>query len=144
MPLHILKLCVGCESIEDLESWIEENRLHHARLGRSYRQTHTTRMAPKRADEIAGQGSLYWVIKGRIAARQPIEAIEPFTDSDGISRCRLVLEPVVVPVRPRFCRPFQGWRYLEAKDAPADIEGGEAPADMPETMREDLRALGLL
>lgn len=144
MTLHILKLCVGCDSIDDLESWIEENRLHHARLGRSYRQTHTTRMVPKRIDEIAGKGSLYWVIKGRIAARQPILAIEPFTDADGISRCHIVLEPVVVPVRPRFCRPFQGWRYLAAKDAPADVESGDAPADMPETMREDLRALGLL
>ena len=95
-------------------------------------------------DEIVGEGSLYWVIKGRIAARQRIEAIEPFTDEDGISRCHIVLDPVVVPVQSRPCRPFQGWRYLAAKDAPADIANGEAPGDMPEAMREDLRSLGLL
>jgi hypothetical protein len=144
MSLHILKLCVGCESIADLESWIEETRLMHNRLGRPWRQTHTTRMVPKRADEIVGEGSLYWVIKGRIAARQRILAIEPFTDSEGISRCHLVLEPVVVPVRPRVCRPFQGWRYLGAKDAPPDVAGIDAPNEMPEAMREDLRVLGLL
>lgn len=144
MALNILKLCVGCESIPDLESWIEENRLLHQRLGRPYRQTHTTRMVPKRIDEIVDGGSLYWVIKGRIAARQRIEAIEPFTGEDGVSRCHLVLEPVVVPVQLRPCRPFQGWRYLAAKDAPRDIASGNSPADMPEAMREDLRALGLL
>jgi hypothetical protein len=144
MALHILKLCVGCDSIADLESWIEETQLLHRRLGRPYRQTHTTRMVPKRMDEIAGQGSLYWVIKGRIAARQRITAIEPFTDEDGVSRCHLVLDPVVVPVRPRPCRPFQGWRYLAGKDAPGDINGLDAPGDMPDQMREDLRALGLL
>lgn len=144
MTLNILKLCVGCESIQDLESWIEETRLLHKRLGRPYRQTHTTRMVPKRIDEIVGEGSLYWVIKGRIAARQRIEAIEPFTGEDGVSRCHLVLEPVVVPVQLRPCRPFQGWRYLPAKDAPRDIAAGDGPADMPEAMREDLRALGLL
>ena len=138
MPLHILKLCVGVETIADLESWIEENRLHFARMGRSWRQTHTTRMVPKRIDEI------YWVIKGRIAARQRIEAIEPFTDGDGIGRCHLVLEPVVVPVRGRPCRPFQGWRYLNANDAPLDAGADEGQHELPEPMREELRALGLM
>lgn len=144
MALNILKLCVGCESIQDLESWIEETRLLHKRLGRPYRQTHTTRMVPKRMGEIAGEGSLYWVIKGRIAARQRIDAIEPFTDEGGISRCHLVLDPVVVPVRPRPCRPFQGWRYLAATDAPSDLADAAGQDDMPEDMREDLRVLGLL
>lgn len=144
MPLHILKLCVGCESIADLEGWIEETRLLHHRLGRPYRQIHTTRMVPKRMDEIAGEGSLYWVIKGRIAARQRIEAIEPFTDSAGISRCHLVLEPVVVPVQQRPCRPFQGWRYLAHPDVPRDIGAAEAPGELPEAMRAELAALGLL
>ncbi len=144
MALHILKLCVGAESIPDLESWIEETRLLHRRLGRPYRQTHTTRMVPKRMGEIAGQGSLYWVIKGRIAARQLITDIEPFTGEDGVSRCHLVLDPVVIPVYLRPCRPFQGWRYLAAKDAPPDITDSDGPEDMPEAMREDLRTLGLL
>ena len=145
MALHLLKLCVGCDSIRDLEDWIEENRLHHHRLGRPYEQTHTTRMVPKRAGDVIGRGSLYWVIKGQIACRQTLLAIRPFTDGDGIGRCHLVLESVVTPVEPRPCRPFQGWRYLEARDAPRDL--GAASGDlaaMPEAMRRELADLGLL
>lgn len=146
MTLHLLKLCVGAESISDLESWIEETRSHMQRLGRVYEQAHTTRMVPKRAPEILSGGSLYWVIKGQIAARQKIEDIRPFTDAQGIGRCHLVLEPQVVPVEPRPCRPFQGWRYLEAKAAPQDLsrEAAAGIADMPETMRRELAELGLL
>src|SRR5436305_866540 len=128
MPLHLLKLCVGCDSIADLEDWIEENRLHHARLGRDYEQGHVTRMAPKRADALLEAGSLYWVIRGQIACRQRLLDIRPFTDREGIGRCRLVLEPVPLAVTPRPCRPFQGWRYLEHKDAPADL--GRHGADL--------------
>jgi hypothetical protein len=102
-------------------------------------------MLPKRHDEIVGQGSLYWVIKGWLSARQRIEAIEPFTDTDGISRCHIVLDPVVVPVRARPVRPFQGWRYLTEKDAPADLaQSAAAIAEMPEDMQRELRQLGLL
>jgi hypothetical protein len=145
MPLHLLKLCVGCDSIRELEDWIEENRLHHRRLGRPYEQTHTTRMVPKRAAEVAGAGSLYWVIKGQISCRQRLLAIRPFTDGDGIGRCHLVLEPVVMAVEPRPCRPFQGWRYFEATVAPGDLApGGGDLGAMPETLRRELVELGLL
>jgi hypothetical protein len=145
MALHLIKLCVGCDSITDLEEWIEENRAHHQRLGRAYEQTHTTRMVPKRAEELLDGGSLYWVIKGQVAARQTLLDVRPFTDADGIGRCRLVLEPKVVPVEPRPYRPFQGWRYLVAKDAPRDIDGkGGDLAKMPEDMRRELAELGLL
>lgn len=146
MALHLLKLCVGADSIQDLQDWIEENRLHHTRLGRPYEQTHTTRMVPKRAGEIAGVGSLYWVIKGQLACRQPILAIRPFRDAGGIGRCHLVLEPVITPVEPRPFRPFQGWRYLETRDAPPDLAGDTAGdlASMPETLRRELVDLGLL
>lgn len=145
MPLHLLKLCVGCDSIRDLEDWIEENRAHHRRLGRAYEQTHTTRMVPKRAPEILAGGSLYWVVKGLVACRQRILAVRPTTDGDGIRRCRLVLDAEVVPVTPRPCRPFQGWRYLEARDAPGDLarSGGEV-ASMPEPLRRELAELGLI
>ncbi len=145
MPLHLLKLCVGCESIRELEDWIEEMRSHAHRLGRVYEQRHTTRMVPKRMAEIAGQGSLYWVIKGQIACRQCILDIRPFTDEGGIGRCHLMLEPIVHPVGPRPMRPFQGWRYLDAKDAPPDIAGrGDDVTVMPETLRRELSQLGLL
>jgi hypothetical protein len=145
MTLHLIKLCVGCDSIQDLEEWIEENRAHHQRLNRPYEQTHTTRMVPKRADRLVAGGSLYWVIKGQIACRQRLLEIRPFTDSGGIGRCHLVLEPVVVAVQPRPYRPFQGWRYVEAKDAPGDL--GDAVGDllrMPENLRRELAELGLL
>lgn len=145
MPAHLLKLCVGCDSIRDLEDWIEENRAHHRRLGRAYQQTHTTRMMPKRAADLVAGGSLFWVIKRQVACRQRLLAIEPFTDTDGIGRCRLVLDMAVVPVQPRPFRPFQGWRYLEACDAPGDLRhAGGAVAAMPEPMRRELAELGLL
>ena len=145
MPLHLIKLCVGCDSITDLEEWIEENRAHHRRLGRDYEQTHTTRMVPKRMEELLAGGSLFWVIRGQVAARQRLLDVRPFTDADGIGRCRLVLEQNVVAVEPRPYRPFQGWRYLTTKDAPRDIDlnAGDL-AVMPEDMRRQLAELGLL
>ncbi len=145
MALHLIKLCVGCDSITDLEEWIEENRAHHRRLGRDYEQTHTTRMVPKRCQALLDGGSLYWVIKGQVACRQRLICVRPFTDGDGIGRCHLVLEPVVVAVEPRPCRPFQGWRYLADADAPGDLAhaGGDVSA-MPEGLRRELADLGLL
>ena len=142
MPLHLLKLGVGCESIRDLEEWIEERRLAHAGLA-PYEQVHTTRQVPKRAAELVDGGSLYWVVKGHIACRQRLLAVRPFTDADGIGRCRLLLEPTVRPVESRPCRPFQGWRYLPEKGAPRDLSptGG---AEMPEALRRELAELGLL
>ena len=145
MTLHLVKLCVGCDSIQDLEEWIEENQALHRRLKRPYEQTHTTRMVPKRAEDILDGGSLYWVIRGQMACRQNLIAIRPFTDADGIGRCHLVLGPTVVPVEPRPYRPFQGWRYLEAKDAPRDL--GQASGEvgqMPESLRRELAELGLI
>src|SRR5690349_10287947 len=124
MALHLLKLCVGCESISDLEGWIDESMALFRRLGRPEEQVHTTRMIPKRTDELLEGGSLFWVIKGQLACRQELVAIRPFTDGEGIQRCHLVLRPTVIPVDPRPCRPFQGWRYLTTKDAPSDLGRG--------------------
>ena len=145
MALHLIKLCVGADSIKDLEDWIELKLKQMKKDGRKPEQYHTTRMLPKRMDEILDGGSLYWVIKGQIAARQKMRDIRPFTDPDGISRCHLVVKPKVVPVMPRPCRPFQGWRYLEEKSAPRDLKKvGKFSKDMPETMRRELAELGLL
>jgi hypothetical protein len=147
MALHILKLAVGCDTIKDLTDWISETQALFRRLGRPYEQLHTTRMVPKRLGELtaASGSSLYWVIKGRIMCRQPLLEIRPFKDESGIGRCHLVLDPTVMPVSPRPMRPFQGWRYLEGKDAPPDLgSGSETAAIMPETMRRELAELGLL
>ncbi len=145
MGLHLLKLCVGAESIQDLEDWIAQRRDEAGSRGEPFEQRHTTRMVPKRALEIAGAGSLFWVIRGHVACRQPILAIRPFVDGDGIGRCHLVLEPTVIPVEGRPCRPFQGWRYLDAAAAPTDLARAEGDvALMPEALRRELRGLGLL
>lgn len=145
MTLHLLKLCVGCDSIRELQAWVEENRARHERLGSVYERTHTTRMVPKRLDALVAGGSLYWVIKGQIACRQRLTAVRPFTDPDGIGRCHLVLEPTIAAVQPRPCRPFQGWRYLEPQDAPLDLDPSFGDvAVMPEILRRELASLGLL
>jgi hypothetical protein len=144
MALHLLKLCVGCDSIGDLEAWIRE-KLKTRRKEGAREHVHTTRMMPKRSVELLAGGSLYWVIRGEISCRQRLLAIRALVDRDGVRRCGLVLEPSVAPVEPRACRAFQGWRYLAAKDAPRDLDRAAPGArDMPETMRRELRELGLL
>ena len=145
MSLHLIKLCVGCDSVADLEDWIKLKLKEKKRRGQKAEHIHTTRMVPKRAAELRDGGSLYWVIRGQIACRQRLLAIRPFTDAQGIGRCHLVLEQTVTPVEPRPFRPFQGWRYLEPRDAPGDL--GRASGDlaaMPEDMRRTLAELGLL
>ena len=139
----MLKLCVGAESIADLNRYMDERRAAHKRLGLAYEALHTTRMVPKRIDELLDGGSLYWVIKGHIMARQRLTAIRPFKADDGITRCDLVMDAEVVPVQPRPCRPFQGWRYLKSEEAPLDL-GASASVEMPEELRRELAALGLL
>ena len=145
MPLHLLKLCVGAESIGDLEGWIDERMALRRARSEPLEQLHTTRMVPKKVEEILAGGSLYWVIKGQIAARQRLTDIRPFKDADGIGRCHLVLEPLVVPVAPRPFRPFQGWRYLLDTEAPRDLSGEDSDfGEMPEALRRELAGLGLL
>ena len=145
MPLHLVKLCVGADSIADLEGWIA-GRLAAARARKLEPvHAHVTRMAPRRAGELLDGGSLFWVIKGQIAARQTLLGVTPFVDADGVGRCRLTLEPIVAPVVPVPRRPFQGWRYLEHADAPPDLSGiRDDRAVMPEPLRRELRGLGLL
>ena len=119
MSLHLIKLCVGCDSVADLEDWIREKLKEKKRRRQKPEHIHTTRMVPKRGEELIDGGSLYWVVRGQIACRERILDIRPFTDKDGVGRCRIVLDGKVVLVEPRPRAAFQGWRYLEAKDAPA-------------------------
>jgi len=146
MPLHLIKLAVGCDSVRELREWVAERMATAKKKGLPQRHIHITRMTPKREEEILAGGSLYWVIRGEIAAREKIVAIEPFRDKDGIGRCRIVMQPKVIAVSPRPMRPFQGWRYLNADAAPPDLGKAAAKgvAAMPEPMRRELRDLGLL
>jgi hypothetical protein len=137
LTLHLLKLCVGVGEISELADWQKRRRREKKRV------YHVTRMMPRRAAEVLDGGSIYWVIRGLILVRQRIIAIEPFVDEDEIERCKLVFDPLLVAVEPRPRRAFQGWRYFEADDAPADIPGA-AGAAMPAKLRAELAALGLL
>ena len=138
MPLHLVKLCVGVTEISEQVEWQQR------RLEQENRVYHVTRMVPRRRDEVLDGGSLYWVIRGKIAVRQRITEIEPFIDIDGIRRCRLIFDPQLVMVRPAPRRAFQGWRYLTEEDAPPDLEGTGAAAVPSGEMRSELIELGLI
>jgi hypothetical protein len=145
MSLNLIKLSVGCDSVAELSSWIKQRLKQKKARKEKPEHIHTTRMVPKRADELLDGGSLYWVIRGQIMCRQDLVAIRPFVDKDGVGRCRLVLRSKVIPVEPRPFRAFQGWRYLDSKDAPRDLDRAAPGArNMPEQMRRELRELGLL
>ena len=138
MTLHLVKLCVGVSEVQEQVDWQKQ------RLRENGRVYHVTRMMPRRRDEILDGGSLYWVIRAMISVRQQITAIEPFTDQDGINRCRLVFDPELVLVRPVPRRAFQGWRYLPSEDAPPDLGRHGEASKLPAKMRHELAELGLL
>lgn len=139
MTLHLLKLCVGAGSISDLVDWIALCKSRDPGV-----HAHITRMVPKRGEELLDGGSLYWVIKGQIAARQKLLGVEPFVDAAGVKRCALQLDDEIVAVAPRPCRAFQGWRYFQPRDVPPDLAQKSGAAEMPEEMRRELSGLGLL
>ena len=145
MSLHLIKLCVGCDSVQELEDWIAQKLKERRKRRLKPEHIHTTRMVPKRTDELLAGGSLFWVIRGAIMCRQTLLDVRPFIDKEGVGRCRLVLEPKPVLVAPRPFRAFQGWRYLAVKDAPRDLDRAAPGAGkMPEELRRELRDLGLL
>ncbi len=145
MALHLIKLCVGADSIEDLREWVSERALIAMAAGMEPHSSHITRMVPKRDQDLLDGGSLYWVIKGQVQARQQLLGIKTFTDADGISRCELLLGPEVVETELQPRRAFQGWRYLPDEDAPRDLKNmGEGAADLPLELRRELAELGLL
>ena len=130
MTLNLIKLCVGVSEIETLER-------NAARS--DWRIVHT-RMTPKRVAELEDGGSLYWVIKGSVACRQTILDISTVGEGPA-SRCEIKLAPRVIRTAPLARRPFQGWRYLEGKDAPADLTAMDA-TDLPDDLARELRELG--
>lgn len=137
--LHLIKLSVGTEDIEDLEQW------QAGRLKRAGRVFHRTRMMPRRGEELLDGGSIYWIIKGKTCVRQRLIGLERDVDEEGRPYTLLLLDPWLVRTVPRAHRPFQGWRYLLPEDAPPDLRasGGEDD-DMPPEMLEELRSLGIL
>jgi hypothetical protein len=147
MALHLIKLCVGTDSIEDLAAWQAERFKQRRKDGeKKPRLFHRTFQTPKRRAELLSGGSLYWVIKGIVQVRQELVDITEGTKEDGTPCCLLILNTELVAVRPVPRRAFQGWRYLDAAQAPEDLRKGSARGivAMPPKLRKDLAALGLL
>ena len=132
MALHMIKLVVGCDTVEDLLDW----RRVSSRPGEPW--VLRTRQTPKRAAEMLEGGSVYRVFKGNILCRQRILAIETVGEGKD-ARCQVTLDEAIVRVAPTPRRAFQGWRYLEHKDAPPDMDEeafGEIPAELARQLRE--------
>jgi hypothetical protein len=146
MALHLIKLSVGTESIEDLAAWQSQRLAKLKAAGRKPELFHTTFQTPKRRDELLAGGSIFWVIRGVIQARQPIFDLREGTKETGQPCCLIMLRRDLIPVRPTPRRAFQGWRYLDGDDAPPDLSGkaGRGVAEMPPQMRKELADLGLL
>jgi len=145
MALNLVKLCVGISAVEELQASIDFRLEKKRQQGVESIQNHTTRMVPKRVDEILDGGSLYWVIKGNVQVRQHIVDISPFTDAQGIRRCDIIMEPRLILTEWQPRRAFQGWRYLKAEDAPRDIgSSGTGVNALPPELRIELSNLGLL
>ena len=152
MTVHLIKLCVGVSDVSQLLH--EHERLTKQALKRKAKKPvedhHWTRMRPKRSDEVLDGGSLYWVIRGVIRVRHRVLRLDDVTDADGQEYCAIIYDPKVTLVDPRPRRAFQGWRYLEADDAPPDLPNqrqalanAAAECDMPANMLAELRTLGL-
>lgn len=136
--IHLVKLCVGIDTVEQLA----EYRVRHYAPGEPNR--HVTRMFPRRADEILNGGSLFWVIKGTIQVRQKILALEELVGDDGVRRCAISMDPELIRTEPAQRRPFQGWRYLEPENAPADLPRSRArESELPMKLQLALAEIGL-
>ncbi|WP_411958253.1 DUF1489 family protein [Paracoccus homiensis] len=136
--LHLMKLCVGAEGPDDLARWQQQ------RYGDGPAM-HVTRMWPKREDELLNGGSIFWVFKGIMLARQKLLRLEERFGDDGIRRCALILDRDLVRVAAIPRRPFQGWRYLDPKDAPDDLpENRAAEEALPAKVAAALSEMGLV
>ncbi|SMY05981.1 DUF1489 family protein [Flavimaricola marinus] len=139
--LHIQKLSVGTEAVEDLVAWQASRRA----LTDDGLPRHVTRMWPRREPEILDGGSIYWVIKGLVQCRQRIVRFDEYRGADGVLRCAMVLEPEIVRVAATQRRPFQGWRYLQPADAPPDLTEAKAGEDtLPPELSSALAEIGVL
>jgi hypothetical protein len=140
--MHIIKLCVGADSVEDLAEWQRRQIIFRREAGLSAVPVCNTRMTPAKADAVLAGGSLYWVIRGIIEVRQAITGIETLPDG-ARTRCEFLLDPALVRVRPVRRRAFQGWRYLAPGDAPSDLAGqGASAGDVPEELARRLVEIG--
>jgi len=138
---NLIKLSVGTETVEDLQIWQDSPRPK----GADGLPRHVTRMWPKREAELVNGGSIYWVIKGVVQARQKIVRLDEYDRGDGIRRCALVFDPELIRTAPVLKKPFQGWRYLSPADAPPDLSKRRAKEDaLPPELSAALADIGIL
>lgn len=144
MTLHLVKLCAGADGLDDLRARINHRVEANIEAGRGRVHDHVTRMHPRREEELLNGGSIYWVIKGVILARQKIVGFERRTGRDQIERTAILLDPGYVLTTPASRRAFQGWRYLPEEDAPSDLKTGKRKKAPPPELSLELAELGLL
>lgn len=147
MTVHLVKMAVGIDDLDHLRA-VQTRRIAEARRnGGKGRLRHLTRNAPRRDKEVLDGGSIYWIIKGYIRARQRIIGVEEATGRSGRKRCALILETELVRTVLTPHKPIQGWRYMEDAAAPDELDDGELDprdASLPPQLAAELRALGLL
>lgn len=142
--INLVKLCVGIDSLADLQTYRAARTAMAKETGVPDVSTHVTRMWPKRAPEILNGGSLYWVIKGVILARQTILRLDERIGADGIRRCAIIMDPTIVQTQAAPRRPFQGWRYLAPADSPPDLAATRLYDDeLPNSLNMALAEIGL-
>lgn len=139
--VHLIKLSVGSESVDTLRHWQQER----AKLQPDGLYYHVTRMWPRREADVLAGGSIYWVIKGEVQARQRVLRFDEKIGQDGIRRCGFVLDPQIIEVVPTLKRPFQGWRYLKPEDAPRDLpKDRRTEPPLPVALNRALAEIGVL
>ena len=157
MTVHLVKLCVGIDSIDELSRYRDDLATKLKKRRRPLEDQHVTRTRPKRDAEVLDGGSLYWVIRGIMCVRHRILRLDDvaLADRDGgegdTAYCAIVYDPTVIVTEPRPRRPFRGWRYLEAEDAPPDLTDQraalrqvKAEGKLPAELMRELKTLGLM
>lgn len=134
-PLNMTKVAYGAQSLAEVHGWFADGPTRH---GAQTQVRLTTRNRPKRAEEMIG-GSVYWILKHQLVARSEILGFE---EAEG-GRTHIVIARRLIDVTPTPRRAHQGWRYLEAADAPADLAQGEGGEVLPAGMASELAKLGL-
>ena len=145
-PVNIVKLAVGVQSVEEL-ALIQRQFLNQPGIDANRGFYHSTKLMPKKHGAIIKSGSLYWVIKGIICARRKIRSIIKEEDLDGVKRCKIFLDDIIIKTAPVRKRPFQGWRYLKKNRTPADIIDpvtGTFDDTIPLEVQRQLLEVGLL
>jgi hypothetical protein len=84
------------------------------------------------------------VISGVVRCRQKILRLAEAVDEQGLACCDIIMSPDLVRTVPRPKGPFQGWRYLDPKDAPADLAIGGFAEEGSAEIVEELARLGLI